>query len=83
MGKASSEGKPPRARHPRDITFPHRGLTCCMLCGALVSSEDMEEHLKGDELMLRIIHHNNPDWTPKECLDYYVRTYRPGTVMQL
>jgi hypothetical protein len=81
VGKISSEKKNHDDRHPLGIPFPLCGLACCRLCGALVPQKQMEEHFVGDELMLRIIHHNHPDWTPKECLDYYIRTYRPGTLI--
>ena len=83
MGTAPSTGQMGEHRRSLEATFLHEGLACCRLCGALISSKEMEEHLQGDELMLRIIHHNNPDWTPKECLDYYIATYRPGTSMHL
>lgn len=55
-----------------------RRLSRCSLCRALVPTVQLAEHLLGDKLVLEIIRLNNPHWTHQECLDYYVKTYRPG-----
>jgi hypothetical protein len=77
--KVSPEKAPSEKGLSREELFAHGKLANCALCGALVPPDQMEEHLLGDEVILRIIRHNNPGWSPKECLDYYVQTYRPGT----
>lgn len=64
------------------IYWPRR-ITFCSICGALVGSGFIKEHMMGDEVMLRIIGLNNPDWTAEECLDYYILTYQPGARKEL
>lgn len=68
----------PDRRVFRDSLASDSRLVCCILCGALVPTGNLGEHLLGDEAMLRIIGLTHPHWTRAECLDYYVQTYRPG-----
>ncbi|MFQ5896426.1 MAG: hypothetical protein ACE5JJ_11535 [Nitrospinota bacterium] len=67
----------------RDPLASDSRLACCILCGALVPTNRLEEHLLGDEAMVRIIGLSHPHWTRAECLDYYVQTYRPGLTRRI
>ncbi len=62
--------------------FSYNRLACCLLCGALVPTSHLAEHIHGDETMLRIIRLTHPAWTRKECLEYYIRTYETGSPLR-
>ena len=66
----------------RDPLFPYNRLVCCPLCGALVPTSHLAEHVQGDKTMLRIIRLTHPAWTRKECLEYYIRTYETGSPLR-
>lgn len=82
MGKKRYGKEAPDERDYSKLIYCPGKISFCSICGALVSSRLIEEHMMGDEAMLRIIGHNHPDWTPEECLDYYILTYQPGATKE-
>ncbi len=44
--------------------------TKCPICGNLVPSGSLPEHLLADARMLRIIKSTHPHWSRNECKDY-------------
>lgn len=78
MGALSPNDRPANGVPPWETLIPDDRLVSCTICGALVPAPSLPEHLLGDEAVLRIISQNNPTWARQECIDYYIRTYRPG-----